>query len=425
MISNSSTYKKLLATICVIEIAMLLRHFRGSWINQQLDLDDGPNRRSRPRRYGIPNRTSPLAPHPHAGAVDEFGHYGYVHDPTILLESPSTFQVLPEERTELCDSILSGMDEVTRTVFEQIQVTKTPPTTKDVKVFCAIYTYPGNNNQTNAIRETWGRRCDGFMAASTETNHSLATVNLPHHGFEGQYKGIWQKVRSMLGYIYDNFLETYDFYYFCGDDTYVIMENMKAFLTSPKLIEYAGGPDYPNPVFAGAWTHPLWFRNNPDYDPTEIFMGGGAGYVLSKKTVRILVKDILPHCHDATNGSAEDVYMSQCLKKHLNLTGCDTRDEDERDRFIQYDVGRRARVPPTGVRPDDPSWFPRFIQNQNDWLQIHHNWTAKYGPEAISPSAVTFHKVQPPFKMKVYERIFYRMKDENFNSLDCGTTLTN
>jgi len=46
------------------------------------------------------------------------------------------------------------------------------------KVFCAIYSCPGNSNQTDAIRRTFGGRCDGFMTASTtETNHDLATVN--------------------------------------------------------------------------------------------------------------------------------------------------------------------------------------------------------------------------------------------------------
>jgi hypothetical protein len=35
--------------------------------------------------YGNPNQTTPIVnDHPHAGAIDEFGHYGYVHDPTIL-----------------------------------------------------------------------------------------------------------------------------------------------------------------------------------------------------------------------------------------------------------------------------------------------------------------------------------------------------
>jgi hypothetical protein len=52
----------------------------------------------------------------------------------------------------------------------------------DVKVFCAVYTHSGNNNQTNAIRETWGRRCDGFLAASTETIHEAAAVKIPHQG---------------------------------------------------------------------------------------------------------------------------------------------------------------------------------------------------------------------------------------------------
>ena len=39
--------------------------------------------------------------------------------------------------------------------------------TKDgVKLFCAVYTYaPGGNLFTQAIQETWGKRCDGFLFA--------------------------------------------------------------------------------------------------------------------------------------------------------------------------------------------------------------------------------------------------------------------
>ena len=34
-------------------------------------------------------------------------------------------------------------------------------------------------------------------------------------------------VRSMVAYFHDNFIDDYDYLYLCGDDTYVIMENLK------------------------------------------------------------------------------------------------------------------------------------------------------------------------------------------------------
>ena len=41
---------------------------------------------------------------------------------------------------------------------------------KDVKLFCAVYTYSGGINNTNAIRDTWGKRCDGLLFASDHSS---------------------------------------------------------------------------------------------------------------------------------------------------------------------------------------------------------------------------------------------------------------
>ena len=54
------------------------------------------------------------------------------------------------------------------------------------------------------------QKCDGFMVASTKTDKGLGTVNIPHEGPE-EYNNIWQKVRAMWSYIYDNYYEKVSF----------------------------------------------------------------------------------------------------------------------------------------------------------------------------------------------------------------------
>ena len=44
------------------------------------------------------------------------------------------------------------------------------------------------------------------MAASTKTDVALGTVLIPHEGPE-EYDNIWQKVRSIWSYVYDNYYE--------------------------------------------------------------------------------------------------------------------------------------------------------------------------------------------------------------------------
>jgi hypothetical protein len=92
---------------------------------------------------------------------------------------------------------------------------------------------------------------DGFFAASTKTttHHNMSLfeemtkstiyptyvppptemLNLLHEGPE-MYDNMWQKTRSMLSYMYDHYLNDFDFFFLCGDDTHVIVENLKHYL---------------------------------------------------------------------------------------------------------------------------------------------------------------------------------------------------
>ncbi|KAG7340753.1 Fringe-like protein [Nitzschia inconspicua] len=388
-----------------------------------LDSPSIPARTPSHRTYGNSSLVEPLHKYPHVGAVDEFGQFEYVHDPTILLhhqqqQLAEKIQLLDEEKTDLCAPIGYGPEggkDLARQFFhDHVQVASplSEKEAKTIKVFCAIYTHARNRDQTAAIRQTWGKRCDGFMAASTETNHDTATVHIPHQGpYQGQYKGIWQKVRSMVAYFHDNFIEDYDYLFLSGDDTYVIMENLKVFLLEKSKEIEVGSPYF----YTGARTHPIWTKNKKGYDPTFFYMGGGAGYVLSRNTVRSIVQNVFPKCHADTVGSAEDVYMARCLRNMLNVTGLDSRDDQERDRFIQYDPLRRVALP----NPSDRH-FMRYVRLQNTWLAERHNWTAKYGIQSIAPSVISFHMIQPAVKMRRYDRLLYGAKDETYEKLDCG-----
>ena len=108
-----------------------------------------------------------------------------------------------------------------RVLTEKVKVSKQKTSTN---IFCAIYTHQGGKRQTNSILQTWGQRCDGYMAVSTESDPLAGTVNLPHPGYMGIYTTIWQKVRAMLAFLYEHHLVKYDFFHICGDDTYLIVQ---------------------------------------------------------------------------------------------------------------------------------------------------------------------------------------------------------
>ena len=78
------------------------------------------------------------------------------------------------------------------------------------------------------------------MVGSTKTDPSIGTVNIVHEGPE-EYKNIWQKVRSMWSYIYDNYYERYDWFHIGGDDMYLLVENLRLYLESEEILTAQNG----------------------------------------------------------------------------------------------------------------------------------------------------------------------------------------
>ena len=141
------------------------------------------------------------------------------------------------------------------------------------------------------------------------------------------------------------------------------------------------------------------------------FLPGGPGYVLSRNTVKLLVEDVFPICHNETIAAEEDVLMAHCLQTHLNLTGYDTRDSQGRKRMFPFNVMSLARVNRGHFPRDNPESIRmyKFRVGQDRWLQANHGWVPKYGIESVSPTAISFHHVKPPEMMYRYDRMLYRL----------------
>jgi hypothetical protein len=94
--------------------------------------------------------------HPHMGAKDADGNYGYVHDETALRKNPPAFEFAG--LAEACDS----RDNTYKMLTEQVSVDfaadlaaeKTRP--KRDKIFCLVYTIEKSHDRIPYIRETWG-----------------------------------------------------------------------------------------------------------------------------------------------------------------------------------------------------------------------------------------------------------------------------
>jgi hypothetical protein len=100
------------------------------------------------------------------------------------------------------------------------------------KILCMIYTNEHGHDSLHAQFHTWARQCDGFIGASNLTDPSIGAIDLPHDGPES-YGNMWQKIRSMWAYAHSNHYRDYDYFHIGGDDMYVVVENLRAYLDGP------------------------------------------------------------------------------------------------------------------------------------------------------------------------------------------------
>ena len=212
----------------------------------------------------------------------------------------------------------------------------------------------------------------------------------------------------MLGYIYDNFIDDYDYYYFSGDDTYVIMENLKYFLSQYEHEKRREEEDPPAVFYSGSWIHPYWpvrdLTSTHKHDGYFYYMGGGGGYVLNKQTVRVLMEIAFPHgCYKKTFTGSEDVLIGSCLKQYhrwnttattttttnttmTNTTlessssileeydyGYDSRDHDGKERFFWHDL-----VAQSEIRARPMPHEKRLVALVGQFWRSQQRWREKY-----------------------------------------------
>ena len=251
--------------------------------------------------------------HPHAGARDANGDWGYVPDVTIVrqrhfqLYNNTEYAIVTDhpkgsEKYEYaCNrevyqgwegkSGLGAMGKVQINGPTPINDTLLSPTTSSTattaataktapKVLCVIYTYDKNHPRIEANVNTWAWKCDGFFAASTLTNETIGTIDLPHYGDEA-YNNMWQKTRSIFGYVYDHYMKDYDFVWVGGDDYYLIVENLINILSEFHTEEYE---------------QQALLLGKPVPHRGGVFCGGGPGYVMNKMGVKRFVEEVLPTC---------------------------------------------------------------------------------------------------------------------------------
>ncbi|TPP58438.1 Glycoprotein-N-acetylgalactosamine 3-beta-galactosyltransferase 1 [Fasciola gigantica] len=197
---------------------------------------------------------------------------------------------------------------------------------------------------------TWARQCTKLVFISSEDSTELPVVNL-NLTYKESRKHLWSKMQKALKYFY-GFRDEFDFFYKADDDTYATVINL----------QYALKDLDPNkPIIAGyPFTHII----------QKGHLSGGAGYVLSRRTLKLLVE--------------------QSINKHSE---CPTFDEDLEDVKISmcsYAIGAEF-VPIIDRHTTIPYSMDSFHQNEYrfQWMNLNslfeHELTVKKKANADRP----------------------------------------
>jgi hypothetical protein len=222
------------------------------------------------------------------------------------------YQSMQVPEHQLTGETITVLDRVTDGRMPILWQSPTPRreelTTKQ-RILCVIYTTDQRNEQIEALLQAWGRLCDGFIATSNTTEPSISAMEFPKLGPE-RYQNIWQKVRSTLWTLHAHARSEFDWVFVCGDDVFLLMDNLRSYLDSPEIRRAEGtwgkaSREGAGPVFAGS----LFESTNGFF-----FNHGGPGYLLNRAAMDALVGQFerglcFPHAHV----SSEDIVISMCM----------------------------------------------------------------------------------------------------------------
>uniref|UniRef100_A0A2C9LN20 N-acetylgalactosaminide beta-1,3-galactosyltransferase n=1 Tax=Biomphalaria glabrata TaxID=6526 RepID=A0A2C9LN20_BIOGL len=243
-----------------------------------------------------------------------------------------------------------------------------------VRLLVWVMTTPTNlDTKAKAVKETWGPRCNKLLFFSSEDNSSFPVIGL--NVSEGRAH-LTAKSSQAWMYIYKNHFNDADWFMKADDDTYVIVENLRYFLSDKNSSE----PHY--------FGHTFIYYN-------FTFYSGGSGYVMSKESLRKINEDGYAKKLCDEDGSFEDYRMSKCMKV-VGVPTVNTVDDQGRNRFNCLSMQSH-------LNGTYPPWYYKYDING-----------AKKGKDSISNYAISFHYAKPEM-MYILDFVLYNLQVYGIN----------
>ena len=215
------------------------------------------------------------------------------------------------------------------------------------RIMCWIMTtYANLMRKAIHVHDTWGHRCDKILyiiSNGTEeelpnqelpTNETYTELNkeddyaqsdriLPVITFEDIPEGrhhLTAKTMAAFNYLYHNYVNEFDWFLKADDDTYIVMENLRHFLSQHNRDK---------PQYFGHHFEHLYMLNG--------YNSGGSGYVLSREALKRFGPNHRKNDNCDLDGQDEDVAIGRCMEA-LRVRVGNTADEKGAIRFLCFEI---------------------------------------------------------------------------------------
>eukprot|EP00602_Paraphysomonas_sp_CaronLab_P010170 CAMPEP_0185029956 /NCGR_PEP_ID=MMETSP1103-20130426/16613_1 /TAXON_ID=36769 /ORGANISM="Paraphysomonas bandaiensis, Strain Caron Lab Isolate" /LENGTH=249 /DNA_ID=CAMNT_0027564895 /DNA_START=818 /DNA_END=1567 /DNA_ORIENTATION=+ len=247
-----------------------------------------------------------------------------------------------------------------------------------------------------AVAETWGSRCNGFLAYSNSTDQSIPTVQVDFKTSESIIN-YWHKKVAVYKDIHENYAAFFDYIFLGDDDTYLIVPNLLEFLTSDDsiiaLVTSGGG------VYAGRPMRLDSFPNMPRYNQ---YFNSGAGYVLDRVALRAAVEAVKEgECGEGLKDNNADVYLAQCLKM-FGIHPVDTTDRNGANKFHHY-------------HPDLIASYNGELHSEVGNFYALNSYSFIPGVDGVSEQSLVFHYMKHPIYMRQVDAYFSVCGEESIS----------